>query len=64
MKYDLTDDEEWSKFSVMKSASLPSPAEMKYNGVVPVKATKAADVKKIVEKYVPQDFKSYYDSLL
>ena len=34
---------------------------MKYNGFVPVKATKAADVK---EQYVPQDFRSYYDSIL
>ena len=53
--YNMNDDEEGSKFSVEKSRAtpfLPSSDKMRYNGILPVKDTKAANMKKIVEKYV------------
>lgn len=67
MKYTLLDEEEWSKFSLLKARkvpSLPSSSNAKYDGIVPVKTKKAADIKKIVKKYVPQEFQSYYDGLV
>ena len=67
MKYTLLDEEEWSKFPLLKARkvpSLPSSSDTKYDGAIPVKKKKANDVKKIVEKYVPQEFKSYYDGLV
>ena len=64
MKYTACEEEEWSKFPLLKkgaSASLPPPDETKYEGHLPVKASKAADVHKIVDKYVPESHKSFYD---
>ena len=51
VKYTASDTEEWSKFQILKkgaTASLPSPRLRKYRTPAPVKATKAADVQKIV----------------
>jgi len=52
VKYTSSDSEEWSKFALLKrgaTASLPPPALRKYHAPIPVKASKAADVQKIVE---------------
>ena len=52
VKYTLLDEEEWSKFPLLKARkvpSLPSSSDTKYDGAIPVKKKKANDVKKIVE---------------
>ena len=64
VKYTSSDTEEWSKFQILKkgaTASLPSPQLRKYCTPVPLKATKATDVWKIIEKYVPAEHKGFYD---
>ena len=51
-------------FPILKKgakASLPSTAVRKYDGVLPVKESKAADVAKIVEKYIPDEYKDFYN---
>ena len=66
VKYTSSDTEEWSKFQILKkgaTASLPSPQLRKYRTPVPIKATKAADVRKIVDKYVPAEYKGFYDDI-
>ena len=46
------------------SCATPSlPPKRKYDSNIPIKNAKAADIKKIVEKYVPPQFQSYYDNL-
>ena len=67
VKYTVSKEEEWSKFSVPKahaSASLPSPSSTKYNSDIVIKPNKVDDIKKIIEKYVPVEHKSFYDNLL
>ena len=66
MKY--SPDGEWHKFNILKrgvTPTLPLPTSaQKYTGLVPIKENKVADLKKIVEKYVPAEFQSYYDIIL
>ena len=66
MKYTLLEDEEWSKFSLLKArsvTSLPPPSSVKYDREIPVKANKVADIQKIVQKYVPSEFQSFYNNI-
>ena len=42
------------------TASLPPPSLRKYHAPIPVKASKAADVQKIVERYVPAEHQGFY----
>ena len=65
VKYNF-DDKEWKKFTVLKCvASVSLPVNLsKYDGLLPVKPRKAADLRKIVEKYVPQCFEVFYDTVL
>ena len=63
VKYTGSETEEWSKFSLLKksaSPSLPLSNEKKYNGLLPLKASKAADIEKIVDRYVPTQFRAFY----
>ena len=64
VKYTVSEEEQWSKFLLLKacaSASLPPPSSTKY---IPIKPNKVDDIKKIVEKYVPAEHESFYHSLL
>ena len=52
VKYTASGEEEWSTFAPLKKharASLPPPEQNKYDGLLPVKASKAADVQRIVD---------------
>ena len=63
VKYTGSETEEWSKFTLLKKgarASLPPPDDKKYDGLLPVKVSKASDLQKIVDKYVPEEHKDFY----
>ena len=69
VKYSLeTPDTEWTKFTILKrgaSPELPDPAQsQKYFRPVPLKENKSRDVAKIVDKYIPANFKTYYQDIL
>ena len=59
---------EWCKFAILKRgviATLPQPtSSQKYSGVVELKEKNVVDLKKILDKYIPTEFKSYYKNLL
>ena len=58
------EDEQWVKFDLeIKGATPTIPTEPKYHKLYPVKLTKAADVKKLVNKYVPEEYRSFYDCI-
>ena len=61
-------DGEWHTFSILKrgvTPTLPQPAtSQKYKELVAMKEKKAIDLKKIVEKYVPTEFKGYYEAIM
>ena len=45
--------------------NLPEPANIqKYTAAVPLKDKKIIDLKKIVDKYVPLEYKDYYAPIL
>ena len=67
VKYTLMDDEEGNKFSLLKARavpSLPALSSVKYDRDIPVKANKVSDIQKIVLKYVPSEFQSFYGKIL
>ena len=59
---------EWYKFSIVKcnaTPHLPEPANaQKYTAAVPLKDIKIKDLRKIVDRYVPLDYKGYYAPFL
>lgn len=59
---------EWCKFAILKrgaTPTLPQPtSSQKYSGLVELKEKKVVDLKKILDKYVPTEFKSYYVNIL
>ena len=61
-------DGEWHKFSILKRSVTPTLPRLataqKYTEANPMKEKKLIDLKKIVEKYVPTEFKSYYESIM
>ena len=59
-------DGEWRKFTILKrGGAIPSiPLLTKYTGLLAMKENKVTDLKKIVDKYVPTEFKSYYRSIM
>ena len=61
VKYTLMDDEEWSIFSLLKAhavPSLPALSSVKYDRDI------VSDIQKIVLKYVPSEFQSFYGNIL
>ena len=46
-----------------KGATLILPSEPKYTQHLPVKPTKVSDVQKLVDKYVPTEYRSFYDAM-
>lgn len=66
VKYTVDEEEEWSKFQLLKShatASLPAPTYQKYKDKIPIKANKVVDIQKMVNKYVPEECRAFYDTL-
>lgn len=64
VKYSFSDIESWSKYSIQKPGSIISfPSQTAYTSPVPIKSSKFADLQKIIKKYVPHQYHSYYDSL-
>lgn len=58
------EDEQWVKFELEKKGAAPTlPSEPKYTNPLPVKPTKVADVRKLVNKYVPTQYRSFYDAM-
>ena len=61
-------DTEWKKYTILKgdaSPDLPNPvSSRKYSAPVPLKENKSRDLAKIADKYVPAEFKSYYQNIL
>ena len=59
---------EWYKFSILKrnaTPCLPDPAgARKYTAAVALKDKKIIDLKKIVDKYIPLEYKAYYAPFL
>ena len=58
------EDEQWSKFDLEKKGAAPTlPFEPRYKKYLPVKPKKVADVQKLVDKYVPMEYRSFYDAM-
>ena len=61
-------DAEWFKFSIVKRNAIPSLPQpttaQKYSTALPLKEKKIVDLKKIVDKYVPTEYKSYFEPIL
>ena len=59
---------EWCKFAILKRGATPTLPQLtssqKYSGLVELKEKKVVDLKKILDKYIPTEFKSYYENLL
>ena len=68
VKYTMSEEEKWRKFSILKRGAMPSlpvaTKSTKYSSSVPVKPTKAADLKMLATKYVPDEFQAFYTSVL
>ena len=65
VKYGSGEEEPWSKFEVEKRRThIESlPTTQKYHSLLSVKQSKINDVRKLVDKYVPQEFHRFYSSI-
>ena len=60
------ENEEWSQFTLEKrrhSAIRTLPTSQKHHTPLPIKQSKVSDIRKIVEKYVPTQYHSFYMSI-
>ena len=66
MKYLLSPEDSWHKFAVEKKRSPgPSfPVEPVYSGTLAMNPNKVDDLKKIVYKFVPREFRAFYDEII
>ena len=66
VKYSLTHTDEWHKFIIEKKKSPgPSfPTVPAYSGVLSINPNKIDDLKKIVYKFVPREFRKFYDEII
>ena len=66
VKYSLTDQDEWHKFTIEKKRSTgPTfPTEPAYSQLLPLSSEKVDDVKKVVYKYVPRECRQFYDDII
>ena len=66
VKYSLTDQDEWHKFTIEKkrSAGPTFPTEPAYSHLLPLSSEKVDDVKKVVYKYVPRECRQFYDDII
>ena len=66
VKYSLNENDTWHKFSIMKKGSsyVSFPIEPAYLSPLPISPEKVHDIKKLVYKYVPHEFRQFYDELI
>ena len=66
VKYSLAAADEWHRFIVEKKKSPgPSfPIAPCYSGILPINPNKVDDLKKIVYKFVPREFRTFYDEII
>lgn len=65
VKYSLCEEDEWHKFRIEKRGACPTfPTELAYSALLPLTQEKVDDVKKLVYKYVPREFREFYDHLI
>lgn len=59
------EDEEWSKFTTEKrhAAVKSLPTKLKYVRPLPVKQSKARDVRKLAVKYAPPEYRHFFESV-
>ena len=67
VKYRFEEDEPWNKFELEKRNTriqcLPTVMAQKNPSPLPVKQRKINDVRKLVDKYVPQEYHHFYNSI-
>ena len=64
VKYSVSDEEEWRKFSILKRVLVLTPSDQaKYDDYIAVASKKYADINKIVDQYVPEEFNEFYDTV-
>ena len=64
IKYSYSDVEDWSRFSIQKPRStITFPTQPITITPIPIKNTKLADLKKVVDKYVPPQYHPFYQSI-
>ena len=61
-----TEEDTWTKYKIEKKKNTPftHPTEPKYVSPIPLKSTKVADIRKLVDKYVPAEYKEVYSSIV
>ena len=67
IKYSLSAQEEWHKFTTEKRKSrgpLTFPTEPSYSELLPLSPARVDDIKKVVYKYVPREFRQFYDDII
>ena len=64
IKYSYSDVEDWSRFTIQKPRStITFPTQPITITPIPIKNTKLADLKKVVDKYVPPQYHPFYQSI-
>ena len=63
VKYSLSPADDWHKF-IMESPGPSFPEIPAYSGVLPLNQSKVDDLKKIVYKFVPREFRPFYDAII
>lgn len=64
VKYSMSETEAWKKVQILKRGSrLNLPPAQAYTRRLAVKEAKAKDLRRIAEKYLPQQYKDYYINL-
>ena len=66
VKYSLSGNDEWGKFVIEKKRSGPPslPSEKLYSGTLSLNPNKVDDLKKVVYKFVPREFRDFYDEII
>ena len=58
------EDEDWTIFELeKKGVTVTLPTQPKYTYPIHIKPAKVRDVQKLVDKYVPSQYHSFYESL-
>ena len=63
VKYSLREDDLWHKFTIEKRGPT-FPTELAYSSLLPLSQEKVDDIKKLVFKYVPREFRGFYDAII
>ena len=66
-KYSLSDEASWHKFALEKksfSGGVTFPSEPAYPSTLEINSSKVDDLKKIVYRFIPREFREFYDSVI